>query len=472
MRKVNAEQESLTRERAALYRANHPALAEWAKGYGPITHSDAVQVRVYKLAQLLVERGCVAQADEVYAQLRAADRLACAGMWLVAHMTYARRVYCDGRIMQADDFKPVPEGHTGGALNMVPAYAGYLALNSLTGITRSWLMGQGHCVAAIDALNLMVDNMLPEHAARYSLSDEGLTRMVQDFYSYRITPDGRPESPLGSHVNAFTAGGLIEGGHLGFAELQYVHMPLPGERLVAFLSDGAFEEQRGSDWMSRWWRARDSGLVTPVMIANGRRIDQRTSMGQPEGLDWFQDHLKLNGFNPLAIDGKDPAAFVVGIFEAEELLQAVGQALLEGRVQYPVPLPYVIAETVKGWGFPGSGTNAAHNLPLGGNPAKDEPARTQFNEGAAKLFVALDELQRARACLNQHASQQRPKEREHPLARRSPAPLNMPEPQWAGGSDKCSPMDGVDRYFCDLVDANPELRVRVGNPDEIRSNRL
>ena len=38
---------------------------------------------------------------------------------------------------------------------------------------------------------------------------------------------------------------MAEGGYLGFSELQYVHMPLPGERLVAFLSDGAFEEQRG-----------------------------------------------------------------------------------------------------------------------------------------------------------------------------------------------------------------------------------
>src|SRR3546814_20605978 len=48
-------------------------------------------------------------------------------------------------------------------------------------------------------------------------------------------------------------------------------MPLPGESLVAFLSDGAFEEQRGSDWTPRWWRAEDSGFAIPVMILNGRR---------------------------------------------------------------------------------------------------------------------------------------------------------------------------------------------------------
>jgi phosphoketolase len=98
-------------------------------------------------------------------------------------------------------------------------------------------------VAAIDAANLLAGNMMPAHASRYGLSDEGLTRYVRDFYSYRLTASGEQESPLGSHVNVNTAGGTVEGGFLGFTELQYVHMPLPGESLVVFLSDGAFEER-------------------------------------------------------------------------------------------------------------------------------------------------------------------------------------------------------------------------------------
>ena len=142
------------------------------------------------------------------------------------------------------------------------AYVGYMAANRLAGITRSWLMGQGHCVAAIDAVNALLQNLYPEQSERYPLSEEGLTQLAQDFYSYAITDDGRPGVPLGSHVNPHTAGGMIEGGYLGFAELQYVHMPLPGERLVAFLSDGAFEEQRGSDWASRWWRGACSSWST------------------------------------------------------------------------------------------------------------------------------------------------------------------------------------------------------------------
>ena len=54
-------------------------------------------------------------------------------MWLVVHEVYANRVYTDGRDLQATDFKAKPEGHTGGSLNMVPAYVGYLGANAITG---------------------------------------------------------------------------------------------------------------------------------------------------------------------------------------------------------------------------------------------------------------------------------------------------------------------------------------------------
>lgn len=262
----------------------------------------------------------------------AADRITSAAMWLVVHMTYANSVYLDGRPLSNVDFKENPQGHTGGSLNMVPAYVGYLAANNLEGFTRSWLMGQGHCVAAIDSTNVLLNNLYAEQKQRYRFDDGGLSTLVNDFYSYTVATDGSPGVPLGSHVNANTAGGVIEGGYLGFAELQYVHMPLPGERLVAFLSDGAFEEQRGSDWASRWWRAEDSGLVTPIMIANGRRIDQRSSMYQQEGDQWFYRHVQLNGFHPITIDGRDPAAFIWGIFEAEARLQACSEQVFQGHM--------------------------------------------------------------------------------------------------------------------------------------------
>ncbi|MEH6498891.1 MAG: xylulose 5-phosphate 3-epimerase [Pseudoalteromonas distincta] len=445
------------------------AFANWREGQGVIVHTPATQAAVYRLAHQLTQSGQQPNVETVYQMMSALDQITSAGLWLVVHMTYAKRCHRDGSPLAAEDFKSKPEGHTGGALNMVPAYAAYLALNSLTGQTRSWLMGQGHCVAAIDAINVVVGNLHPEQARRYN-GNAGVDQLLKDFYSYAQLPDGRPAAPLGSHVNPYTAGGIIEGGYLGFAELQYAHMPLPGETLVAFLSDGAAEEQRGSDWIPRWWRAEDCGVALPVMIANGRRIEQRTELGTEKGLDGFIEHLIGCGFDPIRFDGRDPAAFVCTLMEMEQRLQRRVQEYRNGVLRYPLPIPYAIAETTKGFGFYGAGENAAHNLPLPGNPRHHAPSRELFNQHATQLWVAPEALDLARQRLANHQTSGRKLERDHPLATRNPAQPVIPVVDWS--HESLSPMQAVDRFFVALVQANPDLRARVGNPDELASNRL
>ncbi|HAR95704.1 MAG TPA: xylulose 5-phosphate 3-epimerase [Deltaproteobacteria bacterium] len=478
---MNAVERIRREERADLYRKGNQKAERWAKGYGAIEHTVETQARVFAMAETLAARFGSSEALSLFDLLHGADRAASAAMWIVVHETYARNVYLDGRELRKEDFKPIPEGHTGGALNMVPAYVGYMAANAITGTTRSWIMGQGHSVAAIDTVNVLLDNMSEAHERRYSVSDEGLTRYVRDFYSYRIGADGKQDSPLGSHVNVHTAGGISEGGYLGFTELQYVHMPLPGERLVAFLSDGAFEEQRGSDWVPRWWRFQDSGMVAPIMIKNGRRIDQRTTMSQQGGADWFEEHLKLNSFDPIIFDGRDPAAFAWAIFEMEERLTAASEAVKRGENTYPVRLPYGIALAPKGAGFYGEGTNLAHNLPLMANPSTDTEAARHFNESARRLWVPPEDLKTSIEQLQNHGRTGRPRERDHALANREVRIREFPEPVFRPVPDhlrdrscwtRTSPMGAVDSMFVAVLRANPHLRPRVGNPDEMRSNRL
>lgn len=466
-----------TRERervhglAEQYRVE-PAFAHWAAGHGVIRHDDLTQVRVHAMLDDLVQAGDLPDVRTGLARLAAADRIASAGLSLVAHMTYARRMHLDGTALAAEDFKRHPEGHTGGSLNMVIAYTAYLAMNALDGRTRAWMMGQGHCVAAIDALNAIVGNMTPAHAERYGLDDDRLSRFVSDFYSFGTTPDGSPASPLGSHVNAHTAGGTQEGGYLGFTELQYVHAPLPGERLVAFLSDGAFEEQRGSDWAPRWWRPQDCGLVAPVMILNGRRIEQRTQIDQLGGESWLHHHLRINGFEPLGLDGRDPASIAWGIHTMEQRQLEAEARACQGLYDAREPLAYGIAETIKGYGFPGAGSNRAHNLPLPSNPAEDSASRALFNHAIAQLHVPLDELREAIDLLSTHEQQRRPRERDHALACRDVHLAEVPDVAWEATGGSTSPMAAIDRQFCAIVRANAHLRPRVGNPDELRSNRL
>lgn len=445
--------------------------SEWKAGTPVIQHQVTTQQRINDLVADLAQAG-VCTAEQAWQLLVAADRVCAMGMWLTAHMTYASNVRLDGSQMQAQDFKPIPEGHTGGALNMVPAYVGYLLANALTGKTRAWMMGQGHSVAAIDAVNCLLRNLEPEQQQRYPFSDAGLSTLCRDFYGYAINSEGKPEAPLGSHVGVYTAGGISEGGYLGFAELQYVHMPLPGQELVSFLSDGAFEEQRGSDWTPRWWRGQDTGLVMPIMIANGRRIDQRTTMAQAGGVAWFHDHLALNGFSPLEIDGRDPAAFAWAVLTMANDLDRQYQEIQQGQREYPVTLPYTIAETEKGYGFYGAGTNRAHNLPLDANPHIDEVARAQFNDSAANLFVSKPKLEQAIAQLNNHARHARVQEKDHCLRDPRPPRPRFPDIDWTPAGAKVSPMERIDQWFCSFAKENAEIRFRIGNPDELRSNRM
>src|SRR5690606_28234160 len=177
---------------AAAYRQAHPEFAHWAAGYGVIQHDPLTQLRVREMVEELVALGRIADPETAWKRLAAADRLTSAGMWLAVYMTYSTRVHADGTALEAADVKAVPVGHTGGSLNMVPAYAGSLLMDALDGTTRAWMMGQGHCVAAIDALNVLVDNMTPAHAARYDRSDAGLSRLSSDFYAYALNPDGTP----------------------------------------------------------------------------------------------------------------------------------------------------------------------------------------------------------------------------------------------------------------------------------------
>ena len=108
-------------------------LHNWSQGFGVIQHDFLTRERIDTLLDVLAADGTCSR-EQALTLLQAADRLCNAAMRQVAHMTYARQVYLDGRPLAQSDFKPQPEGHTGGALNMVPAYVGYLLANALTGM--------------------------------------------------------------------------------------------------------------------------------------------------------------------------------------------------------------------------------------------------------------------------------------------------------------------------------------------------
>jgi len=102
----------------------------WLAGHGPIVHGDETVERMEILLTRLIAEGRVADETTAYTLLAAADRLSCVAMNVVAHMTYARRIDLSGAALSDADFKPTPEGHIGGSLNMVQAFVGYLLANA------------------------------------------------------------------------------------------------------------------------------------------------------------------------------------------------------------------------------------------------------------------------------------------------------------------------------------------------------
>jgi phosphoketolase len=146
-----------------------------AAGNSVIAHGSETQCRVHDLVDRLAGAKLGISEKDLYRLFAAADDIASAAMWAVVHMTYVQQVHIDGRPLEYQHFKTSPEGHTGGSLNMVPAYVGYMLANAITGVTRSWIMGQGHCVAAIEAVNILTRNLTPKQ----EFDIHGLTRADQ-----------------------------------------------------------------------------------------------------------------------------------------------------------------------------------------------------------------------------------------------------------------------------------------------------
>lgn len=85
---------------------NEPPVSDyelWRRGYGVIQHSAATCSQARQMASELVAAGLQPDTDMVYRKLASLDRLASAGLWLVAHMTYSNRVDTNGTALASGE---------------------------------------------------------------------------------------------------------------------------------------------------------------------------------------------------------------------------------------------------------------------------------------------------------------------------------------------------------------------------------
>jgi len=145
----------------------------WKDGYGVIKHQPITVKRIAQLLRLIKKKKIHGDRIDPLDLLISADRVTSAAMWLIVHQAYANTVHFDNSPLEQKEFKRKPQGHVGGSLNMAPGYLGYMLANALTGFTRGWVMEQGHAVAAIESVNLLLDNMSDAQNKRYNLSKIG-----------------------------------------------------------------------------------------------------------------------------------------------------------------------------------------------------------------------------------------------------------------------------------------------------------
>lgn len=257
------------------YRARNQAADRWARGYELVRHRFDTQERVFRMAEQLAARQISGNGLPVFDVLAAADQLASSAMVLILQetCTQANPSLGDSGVTSAKG-DPIPAT---GALNMVAAYVGYLSINALTGRTRPWVIEGEKGTVAVDAVDRL----------RAAVAD--------------------------AH--------LPSGDFLGVEDPTSQGSPASRPPLVAFLSDGAFEARKLTALIERWRRG-GAKAVTPILLNDGSCI-RRFEYSQSAGIEQFVSSLRRDGFDPIVIDGRDPAAFTWAIFEIECRVAAV-----------------------------------------------------------------------------------------------------------------------------------------------------
>ena len=173
-------------------------------------------------------------------------------------------------------------------------------------------------------------------------------------------------------------------------------------------------------------------------------------MAQQGGVDWLSEHLRLNGFDPDRIDGRDPAAFAWAILEMEGALGRPARPIAGGEPRYPVPLHYGIAEAPRGTAStaraPTRAQPAARRQSRGATP----PRASTSTRRAATVGAACGARRPRCADSGPHESHSsvRGSATMRSRCRDVSSACDLPEPDWRPpGGPARSPMAAIDTHL-------------------------
>ncbi len=299
---------------------------------------------------------------------------------------------------------------------------------------------------------------------------------------------------IGSHCTPETPGSIHEGGELGYVLSHACGAVFDNPELIALACVGDGEAETGplaTSWhINKFLNPISDGAVLPVLHLNGYKIANPTLLARI-GHQELEHLLRGYGWNPLFVEGHDPAAMHRAMAAAMD--QAVGQILAirqqarsSGEAFRPA-WPMIVLRSPKGWTGPAElngkkleGFWRSHQVPLPA-PNKD-PEQLRMLEDWLKsyrpeeLFDAggtlIPDLQRLsptggrRMGSNPHANggQLRRKLQLPPIEAYAVA-VEQP------GQDEVENTAPLGALLRDAIARNPDS-LRVFGPDETASNRL
>jgi len=270
--------------------------------------------------------------------------------------------------LQPEHVKPRLLGHWGTTPGLNLIYAHLNRLIRERDLDSIFITGPGHGGPGLVA-NAYLEGTYSEYYPHIGTNTEGIRRLFRQF----SFPGGIP-----SHVAPETPGSIHEGGELGYSLAHAYGAAYDNPDLLVTCVVGDGEAETGplaASWHSNKFLnpARD-GAVLPILHLNGYKIANPTVLARI-GDDELLSLMRGYGYNPLLVEGNEPAAVHQDLAAAlQTCLDQIADIQHDARTtgnRTRRPWPMIILRTPKGWtgprtvdGLPVEGTFRSHQVPL------------------------------------------------------------------------------------------------------------
>jgi xylulose-5-phosphate/fructose-6-phosphate phosphoketolase len=391
--------------------------------------------------------------------------------------------------LEKANIKPRLLGHWGTTPGQNFIYVHLNRIINAYDLDMIYIAGPGHGGPALVA-NTYLEGTYSEIYPEITQDEAGLRKLFKQF----SFPGGIP-----SHVAPETPGSIHEGGELGYSLSHAFGAAFDNPDLVVACVIGDGEAETGplaTAWHSnKFLNAATDGAVLPILHLNGYKIANPTVLARIPR-EQLAELLRGYGWNPLFVEGDDPAA--MHQLMAETLDRAVAEIRhIQAQARQhpnaalqPAPAwPAIVLVSPKGWTGPKvvdgqrvEGTFRAHQVPLSEPDKNPEHLRLleawlrsyrpeELFNADGKLRAEIAEIApkgERRMGANPHANGgvllrdlRLPDFREYAV--KAPAP----------GSVEAADTLVLGKFLRDVIKTNLDQRnFRIFGPDETLSNRL